>query len=76
MTDIDVIYQEETHIIYLHPVSTLYNGAISGSGTTDPSGSPEKKTWIGNQENTIGNQENTIGHQESKIGNQENTRED
>jgi hypothetical protein len=46
MTDIDVIYQEETHIIYLHPVSTLYNGAISGSGTTDPSGSPEKKTWF------------------------------
>ena len=46
MTDIDVIYQEETHIIYLHPVSTLYDGAISGSGTTDPSGSPEEKTWF------------------------------
>ena len=46
MIDIDVIYQEETHIIYLHPVSTLYDDVISGSGTTDPSGSPEKKPWF------------------------------
>ena len=46
MIDIDVKYQEEANIIYLHPVSTLYDAVIIGSGTTDPSGSPEKKNLV------------------------------